>query len=62
MEEAPRGIYIYETIVFLLVSEVGRILPMEFGLYRSMKKFDPWKGILKNLYDRYFNQIFTRAT
>ncbi|PVD31613.1 hypothetical protein C0Q70_07029 [Pomacea canaliculata] len=44
------------------LQEVGRILPMEFGLYRSMKKFDPWKGILKNLYDRYFNQIFTRAT
>lgn len=44
------------------LQEVGRILPLEYGVYRSMKKYDPWRGILKNLYERYFNEIFTRAT
>ncbi|CAG5130089.1 unnamed protein product, partial [Candidula unifasciata] len=43
-------------------SERARLLPIEFGRFRTMKKFDPWKGILKNLYDKYFNEIFTRAT
>lgn len=44
------------------LQERAHVLPLEFSVYRSMKKYDPWKGILKNLYDRYFNEIFTRAT
>ncbi|XP_076435187.1 somatomedin-B and thrombospondin type-1 domain-containing protein-like [Babylonia areolata] len=44
------------------LQERAHILPLELGVYRTMKKYDPWKGILKNLYDRYFNEIFTRAT
>jgi len=43
-------------------AEQARILPIEFGRARTMKKYDPWKGILKNLYNKYFNEIFTRAT
>ncbi|CAL1537059.1 unnamed protein product [Lymnaea stagnalis] len=43
-------------------AEQARILPIEFGIYRTEKKYDPWKGILKNLYAKYFNEIFTRAT
>merc|ERR1711974_23011 len=38
------------------------ILPIVFSRYRTLKKYDPWKGILKNLYEKYFNEIFTRAT
>ncbi|XP_059178578.1 somatomedin-B and thrombospondin type-1 domain-containing protein-like [Physella acuta] len=43
-------------------AEQARILPLEFGNSRTAKKYDPWKGILKNLYNKYFNEIFTRAT
>lgn len=43
-------------------AEQARILPIEFGKARAMKKYDPWRGILKNLYHQYFNQVFTRAT
>lgn len=43
-------------------AERGRILPLEFGRYRTLKKYDPWKGILKNLYSKYFNHIFSRPT
>ncbi|KAK7087374.1 somatomedin-B and thrombospondin type-1 domain-containing protein-like [Littorina saxatilis] len=43
------------------LQERAHVLPQEFGVFRTMTKYDPWKGILKNLYDRYFNQIFTRA-
>jgi hypothetical protein len=42
--------------------ERARILPINLGAYRTQKKYNPWKGILKNLYDKYFNQVFTRAT
>lgn len=44
------------------LQERAHLLPQEFGIYRTMKKYDPWKGILKNLYEKYFNEIFTRAT
>ncbi|GFN99571.1 somatomedin-b and thrombospondin type-1 domain-containing protein-like [Plakobranchus ocellatus] len=43
-------------------SERARILPVKYGRFRTMKKYDPWKGILKNLYTKYFNEIFTRPT
>ncbi|CAG5122625.1 unnamed protein product [Candidula unifasciata] len=42
--------------------ETARLLPIEFGRYRTMKKYDPWKGLLKNLYDKYFNEIFSRPS
>nr|KAI8753025.1 somatomedin-B and thrombospondin type-1 domain-containing protein-like [Biomphalaria glabrata] len=43
-------------------AEQARILPIEFGRYRTEKKYDPWKGILKNLYSKYFNEILTRPS
>ncbi|BFZ18560.1 hypothetical protein BsWGS_21599 [Bradybaena similaris] len=42
--------------------ETARLLPIQFGRYRTMQKYDPWRGILKNLYERYFNEIFSRPT
>ena len=59
--------FVYELFPFSVMggwcfAERAHILPLEFGVYRTMKKYHPWKGILKNLYDRYFNEIFTRAT
>ncbi|KAH9502825.1 hypothetical protein Btru_074561 [Bulinus truncatus] len=43
-------------------AEQARILPIEFGRFRTEKKYDPWKGILKNLYNKYFNEILTRPS
>ncbi|XP_046575803.1 somatomedin-B and thrombospondin type-1 domain-containing protein-like [Haliotis rubra] len=44
------------------LQETGRILPAAYGIFRTSSKYDPWKGILKNLYGRNFNEILTRAT
>lgn len=45
------------------MNERARILPFEFGRARDDKEFDPWSGILKNLYQsRNFNKIPTKAT
>ncbi|XP_041347908.1 somatomedin-B and thrombospondin type-1 domain-containing protein-like isoform X2 [Gigantopelta aegis] len=42
--------------------ERGQILPVKYGIFRSSKEYAPWKGILKNLYGRNYNQILKRAT
>ncbi|KAK6192854.1 hypothetical protein SNE40_004253 [Patella caerulea] len=42
--------------------ETARILPAKYGYFRTSKEYDPWKGILKNLYSRTFNEINTRPT
>ncbi|XP_033747213.1 somatomedin-B and thrombospondin type-1 domain-containing protein-like [Pecten maximus] len=39
------------------LQEIGKILPAEFGIFRTDKQYDPYQGIRKNLFSRISNEV-----
>lgn len=39
----------FQLNIFFIISEVGRLLPAGFGIYRISEEYNPHKDIRKNL-------------